>query len=541
MIKIWTKFWTKRRLARQREEEAEAAFVAKLRALAEPTQEEMDREFEAIMERIRALPPESRTSPDPDARRTARLFAPHRWARPRRLAFAGSTLLVAVLVGALFLSGVADGVLYNVPTPRPTIPGVTRTPREPTPTTGPTPTAEPTRDLSAQERYLTVKVDPVLPLAAASHTLDTAYVDSLRTLATGMMAAMAEKSPGRNLLLSPVSLSMCLSMLLPGAAGETRSEMISALGYGEMDLAGIVSQNRLAFENLYRREDALEVRLANSVWCLKDYPFSQDFLDGASKDFFAAIRSIDWSGDADPLALINRWASDNTAGRIPKILDELDPSAVMVLMNALYFKGEWQIPFADEFTGPRPFTRNDGTVVQAETMGISESFRIRETADTVSVVMPYKTGMSMVLTVPRTGGASGALPLEVLTDLAGWKEWTSGYIALQVPKFGYSTTIDLPEFLKGLGMTKAFGDDADFSGLGPQALEDGIRISDALQKTFIAVTEKGTEAAAVTVEVMNWGGPPPLVAFDRPFWFTIVDEQGVPLFVGTVQDPTATE
>ena len=355
------------------------------------------------------------------------------------------------------------------------------------------------------------------------------------------MTAMAEKSPGRNLLLSPVSLSMCLSMLLPGAAGETRSEMIQALGYGEMDLAGIVSQNRLAFENLYRREDALEVRLANSVWCLKNYPFSQAFLDGASKDFFATIRSIDWNGDADPLALINRWASDNTNGRIPKILDVLDPNAVMVLMNALYFKGEWQIPFANEFTSPRPFTRSDGTVVQPETMSGAESFRIRETADRISVAMPYKTGMAMVLTVPKTGGAAGALPQDLLTDLAGWKEWTSSYIALQVPKFGFSTTIDLKEFLKGLGMKKAFGDAADFSGLGPSALEDGIRISDALQKTFIAVTEKGTEAAAVTVEVMVGGGPPPLVAFDRPFWFTIVDDQGVPLFVGTVQDPTTTE
>jgi serpin B len=443
-------------------------------------------------------------------------------------------------VGALFLSGIADGILYNVPTPRPTIPSITRTPREPTPTTGPTPTAEPTRDLSNQEKYLTVKVDPVLPLAAASHALDPAYLGSLRTLATGMMSAMAEKSPGRNLLLSPVSLSMCLSMLLPGASGETQAEMVRALGYGEMDLAGIVAQNRLAFENLYRREAALEVRLANSVWCLKDYPFTQAFLDTASQDFFATIRAIDWSGDADPLALINRWSSENTAGRIPKILDVLDPNAVMVLMNALYFKGEWQLPFGSESTKPQPFTRKDGTVVQAETMGVADSFRIREKADTTSVAMTYKSGMAMVLTVPKTGGASGAMPQDLLEELAGWKEWPSRHIALQVPKFGFSTTIDLPEFLKGLGMRKAFAD-ADFSGLSPRALEDGLCISAALQKTFVAVSEKGTEAAAVTAVVLNGGGPPPLVAFDRPFWFTILDDQGVPLFVGTVQDPTAAE
>jgi serpin B len=89
-------------------------------------------------------------------------------------------------------------------------------------------------------------------------------------------------------------------------------------------------------------------------------------------------------------------------------------------------------------------------------------------------------------------------------------------------------------------MRKAFAD-ADFSGLSPRALEDGLCISAALQKTFVAVSEKGTEAAAVTAVVLNGGGPPPLVAFDRPFWFTILDDQGVPLFVGTVQDPTAAE
>ena len=489
------------------------------------------RGWDATRERVRKGEAQAEREGEPVAGREAgarpiRFRA--RGPRPRRAwATVAVAALVAVLVGVSILVGALSGAFF------PLHPGGTPTPK-PTGASGtPAPTAVPTIDIRDQEKYITVKVDPVLPLATASNALSAEYVASLQRLGTGMLNGLARDARGENLLLSPVSLSMCFSMLLPGAAGETRTEMIQALGYREMSLDAILAQNKAAFENLYRDDGPLQVRIANSLWCLKDFPFEAAFLDTAKTDFFASIRSIDRASGADPLKLINRWVSDRTNQRIPRLLDSLDPQTALVLVNAVSFLGEWEIPFDSKSVVKAPFTRADGTVVQADMMGGYDSFRIRQSDGAVSVALAYRNGMAMVLTLPAEGTDLGAMTEAVLAEMGGWKDWKAGGFALQLPRFGFSTSLDLKPRMQALGMVRAFGLDADFSGVSPQWL----CVSQAVQKTFLSVTEKGTEAEAATAVVMN-GGIPQVVAFDRPFWFAILDEQGVPLFLGTVQDPT---
>jgi len=391
-----------------------------------------------------------------------------------------------------------------------------------------------------QDKYLTVKVDPVYPLAAGTNTLDPAYVASLQTLGGNLLAAMAAKAPGTNQLLSPLGVSMAFTMTAAGAKGDTLAEMLSALGYGGLDLAAAVAQNRLAFENLYRDEPGLQVLLANSLWCLDDYPFHQAFLDSSAKDFFASIRAVRSADGADPLALINAWASDRTKGLVPKVLDRIEPNVVLILVNALYFQGEWLNPFGSKDTKAGTFTKRDGTTVTADFLWKNDELRVRETDDALSVAIPYKGGMSMVVTLPKGDAAFDATQQALLADVLDWTGWTSQDIGLGLPKFSFDAAIDLPDYMESLGMKKAFVmGDADFSVMSPRALEDDMYVAAAVQKSFISVTEKGTEAGAATAVSMGVKSLPRQVAFDRPFWFAIVDAQGVPLFLGSVEDPSA--
>lgn len=391
------------------------------------------------------------------------------------------------------------------------------------------------------EKLLTVKVDPTYPLAAGTNALDPAYVAALRALGADLLAETAAGQPGGNALVSPFSASMAFTMAASGAKGDTLAEMLAALRYGDLGLPAAIDQNRLAFENLYRDQAGLQVRIANSVWCFDGYPFLASFLDAAQKDFFASVRSVSTGDGTGPVALINAWASDRTGGRIPSLMDHLEPNTVMVLVNALYFQGAWKVPFDSRLTKAGSFAKADGTTAAADFMASEGAFRLLETADATLVALPYEGGMAMVLALPKEGTtALGAARSVLSADALDWSAWTSEERILRLPKFTFGSSLDLAATMPALGMKKAFVmGDADFSGLSERALADGLFISAAVQKTFVAVTEKGTEAGAATAISISDKALPQSLDFDRPFGFAIVDAQGVPLFAGTVEDPSS--
>ncbi len=390
---------------------------------------------------------------------------------------------------------------------------------------------------SPNEKLLTTKLEPTYPLAAGTNTLDPAYVASLRALGADLLA---QGAAGRNALVSPFSASMAFTMAASGAKGDTLAEMLAALRFGAMPLADIVAQNRLAFENLYRNEEGLKVLLANSVWVFDGYPFRQDFLDAAQKDFFASVRGVSTGDGTGPLALINAWASDHTNGKIPKLMEHLEPNTVMVLVNALYFQGAWETPFGTEETKSGTFTKADGTTVSTDFLWRTGEFRTIDADAATLVAVPYKGEDAMILALPKEGrSALDAADALLAADAREWSGWLSNGTRLGLPKFTFGSTMDLAVAMQALGMKKAFlADEADFSGLSDAALQDGLFISAAVQKTFIAVNEKGTEAGAATAVSISDKALPATLSFDRPFAFAIVDLQGVPLFAGLVADPT---
>jgi serine protease inhibitor len=391
------------------------------------------------------------------------------------------------------------------------------------------------------ELAMTVKADPTLPLAAgtAKTELDARYVASLQSLGAKVLSRLGEESPGENLLVSPTSLSMAFTLCAAGASGETQREMLQALQYGTLGLSDIIGQNRVAFCNLYRdRPDQLQVLIANSVWAFHGTALLPSYQDVATQDFFASLRSVEDRLGIDPIALMNRWVSDHTNGRIQKAVESFSPDTKMVLMNTIYFYGAWKEPFNPKITHKADFTKSDGTVVQVDTMTATTRLHVLETDDSVSIAIPYLFDEAMVVTMPKVAESGSDRLAAAPIGSLDWKDWKEERVLYTFPKFRFSATLELNGIMIGLGMHLAFSGGADFSGMSPTPLF----IDKAYQKTYIGVDEKGTEAAAVTIITMDSGSgnePEREIRFDHPFRFSIVDTQGVPLFLGLVEDPTA--
>jgi serpin B len=237
----------------------------------------------------------------------------------------------------------------------------------------------------------------------------------------------------------------------------------------------------------------------------------------------------------DALNLINSWGDRQTAGRIKKIFKQLDSNTKLVLANAVYFKADWAAYFLD--VTALPFTKADGTVIQAQTMRRNGAARYAEFGGVTAVELAYAAGdYAMWLMLPPAGGK----PEDALTPatIAGLRAgFADAAVEIAVPKWDFETSLNLVKLLPDLGLRSAFGPGADFSGIA-----NGLFLSQAVHTANITVDQWGTEAAAITGMSMTTSAPaPPKVRFiaDRPFAFAIVGgKDRVPLFVGRVSDPT---
>jgi serpin B len=256
----------------------------------------------------------------------------------------------------------------------------------------------------------------------------------------------------------------------------------------------------------------------------------------------AGMRLVDYRTDSAGAAkAINAWTSQQTKGRIPKIVDGLDPSTRLVLTNALYLRAPWNSPFGD--AQPAPFTRIDGSVVQAQLMSVDAYDAGYTTGpDWQAVDVPYAGGeLAMAVILPDQGkfkSVRAALDGTALRRLLTGLEVTG--IQLDLPKWTTRTRVRLDDALVALGMPTAFGDSADFSGM---TTTERLSIAAVPQEAFIAVDEHGTEAAAATAVVMGVSAivaPKRKVTVNRPYLYVVHDRPtGTPLFLGQVTDPTA--
>jgi serpin B len=385
------------------------------------------------------------------------------------------------------------------------------------------------------------------PPAAASSAADLeALVGGNTAFAVDLYRVLA-KEPG-NLFCSPLSISTALAMTYAGARTATEIEMAAALRFA-------LPQERLhgAFAELDRRMSAVQardrftLRAANGLWLQTRFPFLESYLGLVKADYGAELRAADFVGAAEAARReINAWTQERTDGRIRDLVPAgaLNPSTVLVLVNAIYFKAAWEDQFETGATVDAPFRVSPERDAVVPMMNRTGALAYRENELAQVVELPYGGGgMSMVVVLPRA--PDGLAELEAALTAEWLEEWTSGLgerrVALSLPRFRVERGFSLNRALGSLGMRRAFGD-ADFSGMVEGG---GVFVSEVLHKAFVDVDERGTEAAAATAVVgmmlsMAWDAPETPVVFraDHPFLFLIRDRAtGSILFMGRVADP----
>ena len=357
--------------------------------------------------------------------------------------------------------------------------------------------------------------------------------------------------PEGNWAVSPYSIRLCLAMLANGAKGETQQELLNALRIDDLDAFNQSVKELLETYDSYARIMSLET--ANSLWLNQSQlggegEFLPDYVRGMDEFFRAAVEEVT---NADSVERVNAWVSEKTHGKIPTILTEDNREFVTALVNAVYFKAAWENEFNEERTDKADFTNADGTTGTVDMMHQTDGFGYYATPGIEALEMPYKNyavdnevgdnweyfrdaDFSMYLVK-----ADNTLDVQNFLDNA---EFTYGDVNVSVPKFKVEYSAALDEALQALGVRTVYDpENADLSAmLDPSSLPGQQHFLDTvLHKTYIAVDERGTEAAAVTAAMTGRAAPPERpelirsFAADSPFWFVIRDNaKGEILFAG---------
>ena len=347
----------------------------------------------------------------------------------------------------------------------------------------------------------------------------------------------------KNLMLSPMSASTALTMLLNGCDGNTYDQLKNTLKYPDyMSISEVNEVYKSLVTQLLKVDPEVKLALANAIFYRESFSVKAPFLNTMSSDFEAKTEGLDF---ALPSALItiNKWASDNTNGKIPKVLDEISPDAVMFLMNALYFKGDWSYQFDKALTSDKPFFTNGGNSINVSTMYGEVGSKVTAGDNYKAVELPYgRTNFTMVIIVPDETLASFNLSFTaerwnaIASALDAQQEY--GEMIVCMPKFKFSYEKVLNDQLQSMGMIDAFNSSlANLSGIS----DASIFVSFVKQNTFIEVDEKGTEAAAVTtigIEVTSEPPTPKQFIIDKPFIFVIRERTtNALLFIGQIVNP----
>ncbi len=366
-----------------------------------------------------------------------------------------------------------------------------------------------------------------------------------------MFTKLAAAEAGKNMMISPLSISIAMAMSTNGASGENLDEMKEVLGFGEMELQNVNEQFMHLIASLVAADKDLALSIANSVWMRED--FSLD-VKAAFTDVLRDFYDAEIFAEGFTVENINAWVSEKTNGKIDKIVEEIGEDVVMYLINAIYFKAAWTTAFNEENTYEGTFTLSDGTESTADFMQFTEEEDVPEFLAYYSdwgekdgfamIRLPYGRGVfAFYGIVPNYDNKTKIDEFIAKIAKEGFEHYYSlitpmSDFPMKLPKFKFKYEKSLVEIFKELGMEKAFEAGGPFNNIAEDP-HDPI-ISDIKHKTFIEVNEAGTEAAAVTsVEYSDSAIPGGFYA-DRPFVFVIRDDRtGSILFIGKVENPKA--
>ncbi len=361
----------------------------------------------------------------------------------------------------------------------------------------------------------------------------------------------AIKTPKENIFFSPLSIYTLLSMVFAGARGLTETQIKTVLNI-KLDQIRFHSEYKKMLR-VFHRDTGSELSMANLLCIHEKYQLIEKYLWIVEDTYGGVIWKLDFNAIPETCSKINAWVAEHTQGKIKDVVHALKEDDGLILVNAIYFKGTWENLFKEKDTEEEHFTLLSGDRILVPMMHQKEKFRWLNEDGFQILEMPYKgirvfgslEHISMIIFLPEKKDGIEDLENSLTNEniekyLEKLHKIWEKHIDVIFPKFKIEIEYELKNILYNLGMTSAFSDGADFSGIA----EDPPRfISQIIHKAFVEVNERGTEAAAVTALRMLGGsiGPtvkPPEFRADHPFIFLLIDSYTrTILFIGRVMNP----
>lgn len=385
--------------------------------------------------------------------------------------------------------------------------------------------------------------NPREPVDITTSIYQKEVIDSANSFAFNLFKpVLASASENENIMISPFSISSALSMTLNGADNQTLAAMKKALGLDSRTLDEVNDTYLKLMTDMVNIDKTVMLGIANSVWIEKSLPVKAPFISCLNKWYSAEEHSFDLA-DPNTVLKVNSWIAQKTNGRITEMLDKLESSALMLLINAVYFNGSWKYPFDKAQTNDESFYVAPASPVSVQMMHSVLNLNVIRQDNLTIAEIPYGQGnYTMVVLLPDENLTLDETAAKISPHV--WHNWMellagNGFkVQLDMPKFKYNYKRLLNDDLAALGMGIAFTAQADFSRISNVKLF----ISRVIHQTYIDTNEEGTEASAATIVEMAYGASPyPMqeINLNHPFLFFIREvTTGTIIFMGRVSDPS---
>jgi serpin B len=383
------------------------------------------------------------------------------------------------------------------------------------------------------------------PVYAASdeeaESVDKALVTANSGFAFNLFRELVSEDSG-NVFISPLSVSMALAMAYNGAEGTTEDAMSNTLNFGGMSMEKVNQEFSVLIQSLGNVDQSVDLLIGNSVWIRQEFGpnVNASFLQRVQSSYDGEVFTRDFSS-SQTVNDINNWIDTKTNGNIRDAISKLDPQLAMLLINAIYFKGEWVTSFNKNETTEQDFYVSLGNATQVDMMQTSGQFEYYSDENCEVARLAYgRDKGAMYIFLPNQNMSLDSFinyMNQTVNDKYISELQSVSNLVVELPKFKVEYNANLNEALTKLGMGTAFEGTANFDGIAPS-----LFISSVQHNAVIEVNEEGTEAAGATSVFMSFGishGPTPIFFIvNRPFFFEIRDDRsGSILFMGKILNP----